>query len=63
MTSEGLRISIDDVPPQLRGVELMSLDLGLLQAGASVKGEFENRLKGVSGAMTAHYDTLGRLAE
>ncbi len=46
---EGLaqRIVTDDVPPQLRGVELLSLDLGLLQAGASVKGEFENRLKGV----------------
>ena len=42
-----LRISQDDVPPQLKGVELLSLDLGLLQAGASVKGEFENRLKGV----------------
>jgi type VI secretion system protein VasG len=46
---EGLamRIAIDDVPPILHGVELLSLDLGLLQAGASVKGEFENRLKGV----------------
>ncbi|MBP9697550.1 MAG: AAA family ATPase, partial [Thermomonas sp.] len=46
---EGLaaRIATDDVPPILRGVELLSLDLGLLQAGASVKGEFENRLKGV----------------
>ena len=46
---EGLaaRIAADDVPPQLKGVELLSLDLGLLQAGASVKGEFENRLKGV----------------
>ena len=42
-----LRIANDDVPPQLQGVELLSLDLGLLQAGASVKGEFENRLKGV----------------
>ncbi|HMT38741.1 MAG TPA: AAA family ATPase, partial [Thermomonas sp.] len=42
-----LRIAADDVPPQLKGVELLSLDLGLLQAGASVKGEFENRLKGV----------------
>jgi type VI secretion system protein VasG len=42
-----LRIAANDVPPQLRGVELLSLDLGLLQAGASVKGEFENRLKGV----------------
>lgn len=46
---EGLamRIAQDDVPPILHGVELLSLDLGLLQAGASVKGEFENRLKGV----------------
>ncbi|MDB5972317.1 MAG: tssH [Hydrocarboniphaga sp.] len=46
---EGLatRIHAGDVPPALKGVELMSLDLGLLQAGASVKGEFENRLKGV----------------
>ncbi|WP_219339850.1 type VI secretion system ATPase TssH [Luteimonas salinisoli] len=46
---EGLaaRIAADDVPPPLQGVELLSLDLGLLQAGASVKGEFENRLKGV----------------
>ena len=42
-----LRIAQDDVPPLLHGVELLSLDLGLLQAGASVKGEFENRLKGV----------------
>jgi type VI secretion system protein VasG len=31
----------------LKGVELLSLDMGLLQAGASVKGEFERRLKGV----------------
>ncbi|WP_256645141.1 type VI secretion system ATPase TssH [Thermomonas paludicola] len=42
-----LRIANDDVPPMLHGVQLLSLDLGLLQAGASVKGEFENRLKGV----------------
>ncbi|WP_130931169.1 type VI secretion system ATPase TssH [Pseudomonas sp. Sample_24] len=42
-----LRIVAGDVPPELRGVELMSLDMGLLQAGASVKGEFERRLKGV----------------
>jgi type VI secretion system protein VasG len=41
------RIAIDDVPPSLRGIRLMSLDLGLLEAGASVKGEFEKRLKGV----------------
>ena len=46
---EGLasRIVAEDVPPILKGVELLSLDLGLLQAGASVKGEFENRLRGV----------------
>jgi type VI secretion system protein VasG len=40
-----LRIAQGDVPEVLRGVELHVLDLGLLQAGASVKGEFENRLK------------------
>ena len=46
---EGLaaRIAANDVPPILKNVELLSLDLGMLQAGASVKGEFENRLKGV----------------
>ena len=46
---EGLasRIAAGEVPPVLLGVELLSLDLGLLQAGASVKGEFERRLKGV----------------
>jgi type VI secretion system protein VasG len=42
-----LRIVAGDVPPELRGVELLSLDMGLLQAGASVKGEFERRLSGV----------------
>ena len=42
-----LRIAANDVPPQLQGVELRVLDMGLLQAGASVKGEFENRLKNV----------------
>jgi type VI secretion system protein VasG len=42
-----LRIAAGDVPPPLRGVALRSLDLGLLQAGASVKGEFESRLRGV----------------
>ncbi|MEY2894202.1 MAG: hypothetical protein RJA98_4110 [Pseudomonadota bacterium] len=42
-----LRIAIGDVPPPLQGVELHTLDMGLLQAGASVKGEFENRLKNV----------------
>lgn len=42
-----LRIVAADVPQPLRNVSLRVLDLGLLQAGASVKGEFENRLKGV----------------
>ncbi|KGU93932.1 type VI secretion ATPase, ClpV1 family [Burkholderia pseudomallei MSHR4377] len=42
-----LRIAADDVPSPLRGVALHVLDMGLLQAGASVKGEFENRLKSV----------------
>lgn len=42
-----LRIAAGEVPPVLNGVELLSLDMGLLQAGASVKGEFERRLKGV----------------
>lgn len=42
-----LRISNDDVPDPLKGVQLHVLDLGLLQAGASIKGEFENRLKSV----------------
>jgi len=41
------RIAAGDVPPPLRGVAVRSLDLGLLQAGAGVKGEFENRLKSV----------------
>lgn len=46
---EGLasRIADGEVPEALKGVELLSLDIGLLQAGASVKGEFERRLKGV----------------
>jgi len=46
---EGLALKIveGDVPDALKNVEVMGLDMGLLQAGASVKGEFENRLKGV----------------
>ncbi|MDC0662904.1 type VI secretion system ATPase TssH [Marinobacter sp. SS21] len=46
---EGLaqRIVAGEVPERLRKVELWTLDLGALQAGASVKGEFEKRLKGV----------------
>ena len=42
-----LRLAAGDVPPGLRDVTLRTLDLGLLQAGAGVKGEFENRLRGV----------------
>ena len=42
-----LRIAGGEVPEVLRGVEIHTLDMGLLQAGASVKGEFENRLKNV----------------
>ncbi len=42
-----LRIAEGDVPGPLRNVALRVLDMGLLQAGASVKGEFENRLKSV----------------
>lgn len=42
-----LKIVAGEVPPALRDVELLSLDLGLLQAGAGMKGEFENRLKNV----------------
>ena len=41
------RIVAGDVPPALRDVELRVLDVGLLQAGASMKGEFENRLRQV----------------
>jgi len=46
-----LRIAEGDVPPPLRGVELRTLDVGLLQAGASMKGEFENRLRGLLDAV------------
>jgi len=41
------RLARGDVPPQLKNVELHLLDVGLMQAGASVKGEFEKRLKAV----------------
>jgi type VI secretion system protein VasG len=41
------RVVAGDVPPPLRGVTIRTLDLALLQAGAGVKGEFENRLKGL----------------
>ena len=41
------RIAAGDVPPPLRGVRLLALDIGLMQAGASLKGEFEQRLRSV----------------
>jgi type VI secretion system protein VasG len=46
---EGLALAIaaGNVPDELKNVHVLSLDLGALQAGAGVKGEFENRLKGV----------------
>jgi type VI secretion system protein VasG len=42
-----LRIATGDVPPPLKNVDVRTLDLALLQAGAGIKGEFENRLKGL----------------
>ena len=42
-----LRIAQGDVPPPLKNVAVRTLDLALLQAGAGIKGEFENRLKGL----------------
>ncbi|MGB0894598.1 MAG: type VI secretion system ATPase TssH [Parashewanella sp.] len=47
--AEGLAQQIveGNVPPSLKNIELRSLDLSLLQAGASIKGEFENRLKDI----------------
>lgn len=42
-----LRLAAGDVPPALKNARIFTLDLGLLQAGAGVKGEFENRLKDV----------------
>ncbi|MDQ3059967.1 MAG: type VI secretion system ATPase TssH [Pseudomonadota bacterium] len=42
-----VRIAKGDVPPALKEVSLFTLDIGLLQAGASMKGEFENRLRQV----------------
>jgi len=47
------KIVAGDVPPALIGTRLLSLDLGLLQAGASVKGEFEKRLRAVIDAVHA----------
>jgi len=53
-----LRIVSGDVPDPLKNVTIRSLDLGLLQAGASVKGEFENRLKSVISEVKASPDPI-----
>ena len=47
MEGFALRIASGDVPESMQNVRLLSLDIGLLQAGASMKGEFENRLRQV----------------
>ena len=41
------RVAAGDVPPPLKGVRVCALDIGLMQAGASMKGEFEQRLRSV----------------
>ncbi|SET32654.1 type VI secretion system protein VasG [Pseudomonas sp. NFR09] len=48
-----LRVATAQVPESLREVRLLTLDIGLLQAGASIKGEFERRLKGVIDEVSA----------
>ena len=53
-----LRIAAGEIPSVLEGVELLSLDMGLLQAGASIKGEFERRLKGVIDGVKASPKTI-----
>lgn len=47
------RVASGDVPPSLEGVQVRALDLGLLQAGAGIRGEFENRLKNVISGVKA----------
>ncbi len=49
-----LRVAQGDVPPPLKNVSVHSLDLALLQAGAGIKGEFENRLKGLIEEVADH---------
>jgi type VI secretion system protein VasG len=48
-----LRVAAGGVPPSLQNVSVRTLDMGLLQAGAGIKGEFENRLKSVIKEVTA----------
>lgn len=52
------RLMTGDVPPQLQGVRLHSLDIGLMQAGASMKGEFEQRLRSVIDEVQASPDPI-----
>ncbi len=59
---EGFALSIvkSEVPPSLRNVAVKTLDLGLLQAGAGVRGEFENRLKSVINEVKASPQPISR---
>ncbi|WP_434675652.1 type VI secretion system ATPase TssH [Pseudomonas sp. D3-10] len=53
-----LRIAAGEVPPGLERAEILTLDMGLLQAGASIRGEFERRLKGVIDIVKASPDSV-----
>jgi len=53
-----LRVAAGDVPPSLRNVRVLSLDVGLLLAGASMRGEFEQRLKSVIREAQSAEDTI-----
>ncbi|MFA7431269.1 MAG: type VI secretion system ATPase TssH [Rhodospirillaceae bacterium] len=53
-----LRVARGDVPPALQGVRVLTLDLGLLQAGAGVRGEFESRLKAVVADVAASFQPV-----
>ena len=53
-----LRIVSGDVPEDFRGVSIWGLDLGLLQAGAGVRGEFEKRVKGIVSAIQATPESI-----
>ena len=48
-----LKVAAGDLPPSLQNISVRTLDMGLLQAGAGIKGEFENRLKSVIHEVTA----------
>src|SRR4029079_17792016 len=48
-----LKVAAGDLPPSLQNISVRTLDMGLLQAGAGIKGEFENRLKSVIKEVTA----------